>query len=418
MVDNKISKEFFGGIFHDKERNRNVKLDDFLMKFIEVMEDRCEKKEFYKEYASEIELIEMIDLFQTMVEIGIYKKNFELIQNNNELKILSAPFRIFYDISYGCNLHCKHCFTDSGNIRKNELTLDEKREFVDQCVSLGVGRISIAGGEPLCCSDLFPFLEYCNKKELGVSITTNGTMLTPEIVKRLNEYSLKTVTISLDGASKATCEFVRGGGSYNKIIEGLNNMSKYYDGNFSVKTTIMKNNIGEIEQLIQLAVEKKCSSIKFNCVRKDGRAEQNSEELVLTKKEYIETIKLIESMKEKYKSSIVIKAPLNPFCQDEYNYIHELGFGCFAGKESICVDPMGNVKPCSHFPDEFICGNIKNKKLSEIWNDSMILNTFRQFEGNEKCNKCSIYDKCRGGCRYRSFLSGNINGVDVYCYRE
>lgn len=46
MVDNKITKEFFGGILHDKKRNRNIKLDDFLMKFIEVMEDRCEKKSF------------------------------------------------------------------------------------------------------------------------------------------------------------------------------------------------------------------------------------------------------------------------------------------------------------------------------------------------------------------------------------
>ncbi len=418
MIDYKVSKEFFGGIIHDRKKNLNIKLDSCIMEFIELLENKCDKNTFIQKYSSQIHSLEILNLFQEMIEIGLYKKNFELSKVKEDKDMLSAPFRIFYDISYGCNLRCIHCFTDSGEKKESELTLEEKYDFVNQCVELGVGRISIAGGEPLCCPDLYPFLEYCKLKNLSVSITTNGTLLTNEIIEKLNSYSLKTITVSLDGASKNSCDFVRGNGSYSLVMKGLNNISKYYKGKYSIKTTIMKSNINEIEELIKLAIEFNCPSIKFNCVREDGRAELNSNGLILTREEYINTIKEIENMKKLYKDSISIKAPLNPFCMEEYNYISELGFGCFAGKESICVDPMGNVRPCTHFSDEFICGNIKSENLTDIWYNNSILNEFRTLLGNEECNNCGYYNKCRGGCRYRAFSSGDLNGVDPYCYKS
>ena len=106
------------------------------------------------------------------------------------------------------------------------------------------------------------------------------------------------------------------------------------------------------------------------------------------------------------------------FCDESYNYIAELGFGCFAGKESICVDPLGNVRPCSHLPKEFICGNIKNTSLYDVWHESKILKTIRNLKGNETYSNCGKYSKCRGGCRYRAFLNGDINGIDPYCYEH
>ena len=185
----------------------------------------------------------------------------------------------------------------------------------------------------------------------------------------------------------------------------------------SIKTTLMKNNIHEIEELINLAIKYNCNTIKFNCVREDGRASQNKNDIVLSQDEYIEVIKSIEELRKKYESKIKIRAPLNIFgCDDDYEFIPELGFGCFAGKESICIDPIGNVKPCSHYPKEFICGNVKKDELRYIWNNSPILKQFREFKGNDTCNNCKEYTNCRGGCRYRCFKDGNINGIDPFCY--
>ena len=178
----------------------------------------------------------------------------------------------------------------------------------------------------------------------------------------------------------------------------------------------MKNNIKEIENLIKIAIECGCNTIKFNCVREDGRATTNKEKIILSQDEYIEVVKDIENLRHKYQDVIGIRAPLNIYGCDDYEFIPELGFGCFAGKESICIDPLGNVKPCSHYPKDFICGNVKVDNLKDIWNNSKILKQFRELKGNDICNNCEEYEHCRGGCRYRCFVDGDINGVDPYCY--
>lgn len=412
-----VSKEFFGGIVCDKENSQNLKIDSLVYDLIKVITKKCKIEDFVERYKG-VKDLEIIEIMQEMIEIGLFVKNFDLYEYNNCKGILNAPFRVFYDISYACNLRCKHCFTESGTKEENELTLQEKIKFADDCISLGVGRISIAGGEPLYCRDLYPFLDYCTSKELSVSITTNGTLLSEENVKRLNHYNIKTVTISLDGATEKSCESIRGKGNLSSVLSGLKNMHKFYKKNYAIKTTIMKNNILEIEDLILLAIKVQCPNIKFNSVREDGRAKENSREVIISTKEYIEAVKKIEEMKRKYGKQISIKAPLNPYCDEEYYYIKELGFGCFAGKESICVDPLGNVRPCSHFPEEFICGNVRVTALKDIWYESEVLNIFRGLSGNKECLSCVSYDKCRGGCRYRAFVDGDINGLDPYCYKH
>lgn len=220
----------------------------------------------------------------------------------------------------------------------------------------------------------------------------------------------------MDGTEKSM-DFIRGKGTYQKTVEGLKLLNEKYNKTYSIKTTLMKNNIYEIEELINLAIKYNCNTIKFNCVREDGRAIQNKDSIILSQGEYIETIKKIEELRKKYETKIKIRAPLNIFgCDDDYEFIPELGFGCFAGKESICIDPIGNVKPCSHYPKEFICGNVKKDNLKYIWNNSLILKQFRELEGNDICNNCKEYNNCRGGCRYRCFKDGDINGIDPFCY--
>lgn len=45
-----------------------------------------------------------------------------------------------------------------------------------------------------------------------------------------------------------------------------------------------------------------------------------------------------------------------------------------------------------------------------------VLKFFRELQGNDICNTCKEYNNCRGGCRYRCFKNGDINGIDPFCY--
>lgn len=416
MKNFKIKSEFFGGIILNSKNTNRISIDMYTYDFLNMLSQNISIEDFINKYNDEISKEDLLCLLNDFIDIGIIHNNFSILQNDYPKNNLSTPFRVFYDITYGCNLRCKHCFTESGKVNDNELSFDEKLNLISQLKELGVNRISIAGGEPLYCKDIFEFLENCKLNNISVSLTTNGTYLSKNVIEKLNKLNLKNLTISLDGGTVKSIESIRGIGSYDKILNGLNNLKKYYNNTYSIKTTIMKNNINEIDNIINIALDTGCNVVKFNCVRLDGRANKNLDLINLTQEDYINTVKKIESLKEKFKNSIKIKAPLNIFCNDDYDYIPELGFGCFAGKESICISPIGDVKPCSHFPKEFICGNIRTSSLYDIWNNSPILKQFRNLKGNPTCKSCNSYDKCRAGCRYRSYLSNNINDIDPFCY--
>jgi radical SAM protein with 4Fe4S-binding SPASM domain len=111
-----------------------------------------------------------------------------------------------------------------------------------------------------------------------------------------------------------------------------------------------------------------------------------------------------------------IKLPLNIFQTTHYNHMKELGFGCFAGKETICISPTGDVKVCSHMPKEFIAGNVKQAPILKIWQDSDKLKIFRNLKGNKKCLSCEKYNYCRSGCRRQALVTfGSLNAVDPFC---
>lgn len=416
-----LKQEFFGGILYNKKDKENLYLDNDTYEILDMLEPQNTRyEENIKRIKEKTDVESILEILRELVENEIITLN---VEKQKQEKIpenyLTAPFRVFYDITYKCNLRCKHCFTNSGTEHKNELSLREKINLVEQLSNLGVERISIAGGEPFASKDIYSFIEKCNEKEIDVSISTNGAYFDKNTIDKINYLKIKNITVSFDGGTEESMDSIRGKGTYKKVIEGLKMLQKYYNKNYSIKTTLMKNNIKEIESLINIAIQCGCDMIKFNCVREDGRAVINKENIILSQKEYIETIKTIEKLRSKYQKQIKIRAPLNIFgCDDDYEFISELGFGCFAGKESICIDPLGNVKPCSHYPKEFICGNIKEDRLKDIWNSSSILKEFRELKGNDMCNNCEEYEYCRGGCRYRCFRNGDINGVDPFCYLE
>lgn len=412
-----LRKEFFGGIIYDKKYKNNVAIDKETYNLIKILNKNNEAYEENIKKLKKLNKNEIFEILHNLAEIEILELNLEEKEQSSVPKnYLSAPFRIFYDITYKCNLRCKHCFTDSGEENEKELSLDEKIDLVYQAKQLGVQKISIAGGEPFTSEDIYAFIKECNNNDIDVSITTNGILINKNVIEKINNLNISNLTISFDGGNAESMDQIRGKGIFLKVIESLKLLNKEYNGRYSLKTTLMKNNINEIEDIINIGIKYGCDMVKFNAVREDGRALNNKNNIIINQNEYIKAIKTIEKLRGKYKDKIKIRAPLNIYCTEEYEYIEELGFGCFAGKESICIDPIGNIKPCTHYSEEYICGNIREDNLIDIWKNSKILKIFRELEGNEKCNNCDQYNKCRGGCRYRCFLNKDINGIDPFCY--
>ncbi len=86
---------------------------------------------------------------------------------------------------------------------------DVKR-VLDQYSDVGGEHLAISGGEPFVRKDILEIVEYASSQPLFVTILSNGTLITDETAKKLSQYNIKEVQISLDGAKTETHDALRG----------------------------------------------------------------------------------------------------------------------------------------------------------------------------------------------------------------
>ena len=105
-------------------------------------------------------------------------------------------YKINLHILEPCNLNCKHCFSHFGSSKI--LPVGNWKQIVDNCISSGlVSGFNIAGGEPLLYPDLEFLIEYIKSKGMYCSIITNGTLVTPDWIKK-NARNLDAIGFSVD----------------------------------------------------------------------------------------------------------------------------------------------------------------------------------------------------------------------------
>ncbi len=295
------------------------------------------------------------------------------------------------NITKKCNLRCVQCFSDIYKL------FDDMNKY-------GTFYICIGGGEPFTRKDLFDILEYGKKKQLAISIVTNGLLLTKKILEKLNKLDLDYLWISFEGL-KENHEKLRGVGTFNKVLSKLELLKTYYKGKTAIRMSINKYNICEINDIVKIAEEYNINLIRYTPLLSFGRA--NNKGLTIDQNQYISFLKKVKSIKSNTVQIVYPNMKTNKI------WIGTNGFGCHCGKEAIWINEIGEVSPCIFWGKEYNIGNIKDIKYLELWNRSIKLSDIK---GNKVCETCKNYKICRGGCRARVlFKLGNLNDVDPLC---
>ena len=166
-----------------------------------------------------------------------------------------APFLVVWDVTYACNLNCKHCYANAGKPLHNELTTKEAKQVIDKLERACVPVVAFSGGEPLVRKDIFELTKYAHDKGIYVAIATNGSLITKNKAKEMKMAGIEFTQISLDGASAETHESFRGIEKvFEKTIQGIKNCVN--EGFFvNIATTATKYNYEEIPKIIDLCEE-------------------------------------------------------------------------------------------------------------------------------------------------------------------
>jgi MoaA/NifB/PqqE/SkfB family radical SAM enzyme len=131
-------------------------------------------------------------------------------------------------------------------------SLEKEKAILKQIHDSGVCGIAFEGGEPLLRKDLAEILAFSRSLPLHTSLITNGTLLESRI-DEIAPYINGSVYVSLDGLEK-THDTIRGvDGCFKNAIKGIAASNEKVS--VTINTTIMTDNLHEIEDMVKLAKE-------------------------------------------------------------------------------------------------------------------------------------------------------------------
>lgn len=339
----------------------------------------------------------------------------------------AAPLRpaVTWNITRRCNLKCLHCYIDAGGPDARELSTEEAMDVVDQMAEVGTPMVIFSGGEPLVRPDLFDVAAYAGSKGIKLVLSSNGTLITREIARRLKDLGFYYVGISLDSASPDFHDEFRGvRGSFAAAIAGVRNAVEA-GLDVGLRFTVTAKNIAEAPHYVDFAASLGVRRITFYHLSAAGRAQRLDRGWWYYPEQYKAFLDSLMAYAKRYAGKIEIETTLAPFDGvyialevgggSEYLEFVESAGGC--GRKMISIYPNGDVYPCQ-FVDFYKLGNVREARLREILRPEAVapfVETEKYLRG-PKCSACPYKRYCKGGDRARAYyLTGDIFGDDPLC---
>ena len=344
---------------------------------------------------------------------------------------------VVWNITRRCNLKCLHCYAHARNIPfDNELTTMEGKKLIDDLAGFGVPVLLISGGEPLARKDLPELAAYAVEKGMRAVISTNGTLITPQMAGTLKNIGLSYVGISLDGMEEINDRFRGVKGAFRSALKGIENCKKA-GIKVGLRFTINKINVGEIPDLFKLIEENDIPRICFYHLVYAGRGSKLVEE-DLSHEESRRAVDLIMDFTKKLHDQGKPKEVLtvdnhadgpyiylrlkkeNPERAKEVLELLKMNEGNNSGRGIGCISWDGEVH-ADQFWRHYSFGNVKDRPFSEIWNDTSdpLMNKLKEKKkyAKGKCETCRWLDICAGNFRVRSeAVTGDVWAPDPACY--
>jgi len=430
--------------------SKEIKLIDRILKNEISLEKACEENKEFKEF------IEKENLFRCPERIPFYIPTIEEL----EASIKGQCTQIIIELTEECNLRCGYCiynkhhpkYRDFGNrsmpfeIAKKTLDIVLKDYKRDKFF------LTFYGGEPLANFDLMKkCIEYVrnNYKEinLGVSFTTNLTLLTIDMINYFNTLYSDGISInimcSIDGPKDIHDRFRRfknGKGSFEKVIENFNLlMDNFYEKNngnknISINCVITPPCSEEKISLIKNFFEKELNlpdDVKFNLGYIDEgdmvfdyneNKEVNEEEMVSFESVSISnwvTNNVIKSNEHFIKRSDInlllptIQAISHRRVSNGDIFKEKFLHGnCIPGQRRLYVTVDGEFKPCERVGK---CPSIGNYK-DGINIENILKYYFKEYIEyyEDKCSKCWAQELC-SICYSRNMGENGIDEEEGLC---
>jgi MoaA/NifB/PqqE/SkfB family radical SAM enzyme len=270
---------------------------------------------------------------------------------------LIAPWFVMWDLTYKCNLKCKYCFNASSRPMADELKEDELLDIAGQIGDMNVFSVCLTGGEPTQKDCFIELAKELKRNNITPNTITNGRDVSEDLIKEMADV-FGVVQISLDGSSAQKHDFVRGKGSFKKVVETAKLLNQYVSELHS-SFVCTKYNIDDFENTINLAKNLGVKKIRTMPLLYTGRSALDKE-LAPTKEQYENLLMTIFNFK-------------SPDIEVEWGdpILHMKIGEIFGFLQGIEIMANGDVAISPYLP--FTFGNLKRRSLSEVWEDIRLI---------------------------------------------
>lgn len=275
------------------------------------------------------------------------------------------PFRHIEVVNtFDCNLNCEHCSAKTLRSNKPRLTLKDYQRVGEECKQHNLPVVSFTGGEPLCDPRLEEIIKCFNPNETLIGITTNGTFVNKEKLKRLKKLGLNILLVSLDSPQSVIHDSFRNmKGASKKAMETIKVACKLGIETIII-TTVHHQNIRRKDGLLgMIDLAKKLGVLlHVSLAAPVGKwaNEKNCRKFLLTKADQ----KYLRQLRTRY-----------PFIRRDFDSNYTLR-GCPAGTERFVILPDGEVLTCTKIHASF--GNVRQDSMLAIRERMMKYKIFRE----------------------------------------
>lgn len=327
-----------------------------------------------------------------------FKKNINLYDSGTNLIIMPTE---------QCNFRCTYCYENFKKGKMSQRTIDDIKGYILRNANkFKFLNIDWFGGEPLCAYDIVTdIMEYSKQvgRKVGIPIlstmTTNGYLLSPDVLKNLARLNVVGYQITIDGIKNihnGQRKLCGGGGTFDKIIDNLIRIKKEVNtGTIKICIRVNLNSISikYADQLFDLMKEHFESDNRFSLSLRyvrDLRGDGKTTDIIEDDIQMLEVYEKAASRIPRLLSSHFM------------NMLESSGI-CYAGKpHSIVVGSDGLLYKCTvHFSDhQNLVGKLENKRM--ILSDEKMSSWIQQ-KRKKSCADCWYSGACYDGtCPYVS----------------
>ncbi|MFH1169759.1 MAG: radical SAM protein, partial [Chloroflexota bacterium] len=271
--------------------------------------------------------------------------------------------------------------------------------------------LGFTGGEALLRRDALDLLRRAHELGLETSVVTNGYPLDDERAARLAEYGVFTY-LSMDGAAKKTHQRIRGEGSWEVLLEAVENLRRA-GAKFGTVMAAGKWNYHEVSEYVARAQEMEAAESCIIPVMPSGRASSKS---ILTPLQMMNVVEATGRVADRLKFHVSLWC--TPFARLVTRSHYVSASSCRA-ESGLDISPQGDVLLCDVL--DITISDVRDKGLEDAWVESERHTLSRELtrpDLAQPCLDCRLRRTCRGGCYARAkLLLGDLFQPDPLCPR-